>query len=224
MLGCLADKTWLIAVILLGPTQGRVSADSTETPLSFQIQLEYTIQLPFHGQSDITMPKDIQVPRQRPVSCRLCRTRKLRCSREAPCSNCVSRGVACELEPYAVPVRSPSVTISTPSEPDLFERIRKLEQIVEQQQVQLQSSSNQNSQAEEQQTQQISHQIPSVEDNIASEVFDADVASHAQHIPKPSLFPEIANLDKDVAWLESIYSGHDLSVNILFPWSSSSQD
>ncbi|UNI16204.1 hypothetical protein JDV02_002664 [Purpureocillium takamizusanense] len=37
-------------------------------------------------------------PRQRPISCALCRVRKLRCSRVFPCSNCTSRGVACEHE------------------------------------------------------------------------------------------------------------------------------
>ncbi|KAL3963749.1 hypothetical protein ACCO45_000753 [Purpureocillium lilacinum] len=37
-------------------------------------------------------------PRQRPISCTLCRVRKLRCSRVFPCSNCTSRGVACQHE------------------------------------------------------------------------------------------------------------------------------
>lgn len=35
--------------------------------------------------------------RQRPVSCHFCRTRKLRCDRESPCSNCSARGVTCHL-------------------------------------------------------------------------------------------------------------------------------
>ncbi|RDW62415.1 hypothetical protein BP6252_11848 [Coleophoma cylindrospora] len=67
--------------------------------------------------------------RQRPVSCRFCRSRKLRCSREHPCSNCVSRGVACELE---TPARPPSGTAGA-SESELLERIRKLERLVESQ-------------------------------------------------------------------------------------------
>lgn len=37
-----------------------------------------------------------QPPRQRPISCALCRVRKLRCSRVFPCSNCTSRGVVCQ--------------------------------------------------------------------------------------------------------------------------------
>ena len=35
-------------------------------------------------------------PRQRPISCKLCRQRKLRCSRIFPCSNCTCRGLVCE--------------------------------------------------------------------------------------------------------------------------------
>lgn len=41
--------------------------------------------------------------RQRPVSCHFCRTRKLRCNRENPCSNCSARGITCRL--YAPDVR-----------------------------------------------------------------------------------------------------------------------
>lgn len=35
--------------------------------------------------------------RQRPVSCHFCRTRKLRCNRESPCSNCSARDITCHL-------------------------------------------------------------------------------------------------------------------------------
>lgn len=42
------------------------------------------------------LTSDMQaVPRQDPVSCESCRKRKQKCSREQPCSNCASRGVAC---------------------------------------------------------------------------------------------------------------------------------
>ncbi|PLN77659.1 hypothetical protein BDW42DRAFT_202522 [Aspergillus taichungensis] len=34
--------------------------------------------------------------RQNPVSCRLCRLKKLKCNRQQPCSNCSARGVGCE--------------------------------------------------------------------------------------------------------------------------------
>ncbi|EME85182.1 uncharacterized protein MYCFIDRAFT_153260 [Pseudocercospora fijiensis CIRAD86] len=37
-------------------------------------------------------------PRQDPVSCLLCRQKKLKCDRQRPCSNCQSRRVACEFK------------------------------------------------------------------------------------------------------------------------------
>ena len=35
-------------------------------------------------------------PRQDPVSCNLCRSKKLKCDRQWPCSNCQSRHLTCE--------------------------------------------------------------------------------------------------------------------------------
>jgi hypothetical protein len=46
--------------------------------------------------------------RPRPVSCYFCRSRKLRCSRESPCSNCASRGIDCGLYSREVGERSTS--------------------------------------------------------------------------------------------------------------------
>ncbi|KAK4496649.1 hypothetical protein PRZ48_012631 [Zasmidium cellare] len=37
-------------------------------------------------------------PRQDPVSCSLCRVKKLKCDRQKPCSNCSSRRVTCEYQ------------------------------------------------------------------------------------------------------------------------------
>lgn len=34
--------------------------------------------------------------RQNPVSCQLCRLKKLKCNRQQPCSNCSARGVGCQ--------------------------------------------------------------------------------------------------------------------------------
>ncbi|KAB8269075.1 hypothetical protein BDV30DRAFT_230164 [Aspergillus minisclerotigenes] len=52
--------------------------------------------------------------RQLPVSCQLCRSMKLKCSRDQPCSNCVSRGVTCErayrMEPTTSSIASPITT------------------------------------------------------------------------------------------------------------------
>jgi hypothetical protein len=138
------------------------------------------------------MPKDqqqTQATRQRPVSCRFCRSRKLRCSREAPCSNCVSRGIRCELQ-YP-PARSSPGALSA-SEPELLERIRKLEALIESQQ--------------SQQTESVKELSESLDDN-----------THSQRATSISstLSPQIEHLDNDVAWLESIYNGQNLSVNIL---------
>ncbi|KAF2672032.1 hypothetical protein BT63DRAFT_452530 [Microthyrium microscopicum] len=71
------------------------------------------------------MPRDLQkLPRQRPVSCLSCRKRKLRCSRVAPCSNCVSRGIQCDLEAtIAVPQQ-------TASDSEIIERLNRLEQLL----------------------------------------------------------------------------------------------
>ena len=133
------------------------------------------------------MPKDQQMhgaPRQRPVSCRFCRSRKLRCSREAPCSNCVSRGIRCELEYPA----GPSPGTLGAAEPEIVERIRKLEELVENQKSQQNESVKQHSESSD---------------------------THAQQARRSALSPQIEHLDNDVAWLESIYSGQDLSVNII---------
>jgi hypothetical protein len=179
--------------------------------LPFLYSIDVTISSPFlpRGTPDITMPKDttplIRLPRQRPVSCRLCRLRKLRCSREAPCSNCRARGVSCELEPNTLPTAA--------SEPELVERIRKLEQIVEQQQLQLLSNSDRSYSVESQQLQSIQFQNPSTDDNIVTDNVDADVLTNQQQVPTRNTFPEHEHLDKDIAWLESIYCGHDLSVH-----------
>lgn len=81
------------------------------------------------------MPPDRR-PRQDPVSCETCRKKKLKCDRDYPCSNCVSRGTTCIFtgkRGLATPSRS--------SEPDdaavlrsenaaIKERLEKLERIV----------------------------------------------------------------------------------------------
>ena len=74
------------------------------------------------------MPKEHmhRAPRQRPVSRRFCRSRNLRCSREGPCSNCVSRGIRCELER----IGGTSSGALSASEVESAERIRKLEELV----------------------------------------------------------------------------------------------
>ena len=68
--------------------------------------------------------------RQDPISCELCRAKKLKCNRESPCSNCVARGVTCR--------GSRSMTrnesIQQPSDiKGILERVDRLEAIVIQQ-------------------------------------------------------------------------------------------
>ena len=88
-------------------------------------------------------------PRQRPISCTLCRVRKLRCSRVFPCSNCTSRGVACQHdgithEPRAAAAAAAAAAAVAADEPkdvnaglpkdvstvDLLSRLEKLEALV----------------------------------------------------------------------------------------------
>jgi hypothetical protein len=45
--------------------------------------------------SGVIVEKQKRAPRQEPVSCQTCRTRKLKCDRQNPCSNCLSRRVDC---------------------------------------------------------------------------------------------------------------------------------
>src|ERR1700753_3633847 len=81
------------------------------------------------------MPKDQRkdrFSRQQPASCRFCRMRKLRCSRENPCSNCMCRGIECELELPAVAAS----TIPKSYETKLLDRLRQLEQRLENQESQ----------------------------------------------------------------------------------------
>ncbi|KAH8901375.1 hypothetical protein GQ53DRAFT_835202 [Thozetella sp. PMI_491] len=76
------------------------------------------------------MPKDLQKhpnPRQRPVSCQFCRTRKLRCSRTAPCSNCVSRRITCDLQD---PIAQPRGTSGPSQNLEIIERLHRLESLL----------------------------------------------------------------------------------------------
>ncbi|KAH7311754.1 hypothetical protein B0I35DRAFT_71783 [Stachybotrys elegans] len=81
-------------------------------------------------------------PRQRPISCKFCRLRKLRCSRQFPCTNCTSRGVPCQASDE-VPTRSthPDTSssvngthgdsLATLSAPEVLARLNRLEALVE---------------------------------------------------------------------------------------------
>ncbi|KIW11166.1 hypothetical protein PV08_10466 [Exophiala spinifera] len=67
-------------------------------------------------------------PRQDPVSCQFCRSKKLKCDRQQPCSNCTTRGLPCNGQ--AQPRRengSPSAEIDNLS---ILARLKRLEDIV----------------------------------------------------------------------------------------------
>jgi len=68
--------------------------------------------------------------RQDPVSCELCRAKKLKCNREYPCSNCVARGVTCRGSRSVT--RNESVQQPTDIK-SILERLDRLESIVVQQ-------------------------------------------------------------------------------------------
>ncbi|BCS01825.1 uncharacterized protein AKAW2_60090A [Aspergillus luchuensis] len=70
-----------------------------------------------------------QNSRLRPVSCHFCRSRKLRCSRQLPCSNCISRGIDCGL--YSAPAASDSThNNDSHGTADILTRLQRLEDIV----------------------------------------------------------------------------------------------
>ena len=141
------------------------------------------------------MPKDQQTRnhRQRPVSCRFCRSRKLRCNRESPCSNCVSRGVTCELENTVLP--TPGTASS--SESKLLERIRKLERLVESQKL--------------------------CKNGIVKPNYPRP-GTPLRQTQSSTVSPETETLDNDIAYLESIYSNHELLVSYLTCSSRASSD
>lgn len=75
--------------------------------------------------------------RSRPVSCHFCRTRKLKCSRQFPCSNCTSRGKECQLYPtfatQALSIHSDTKRLDNQAHDfntDVLARLRRLEDIV----------------------------------------------------------------------------------------------
>ncbi|KAF2450144.1 hypothetical protein P171DRAFT_402372 [Karstenula rhodostoma CBS 690.94] len=148
------------------------------------------------------MPKEppkIGGPRQRPVSCKLCRTRKLRCSREAPCSNCVSRGLPCELEQ----AKHSGLIADDGDKAELLERIRKLEALVEQN-TRLTSVASYD-------TPPATTPLPNA---LNSQVLGG-LGDIARQGPKNSIPSPSEQLDRDFAWLESIYDGTECASDVV---------
>jgi hypothetical protein len=72
------------------------------------------------------MPRDRTRPD--PVSCQTCRSKKLKCNRVQPCSNCTARGITCK---FLIPPQEKTGTTSTfYSNAELLGRIKRLESIV----------------------------------------------------------------------------------------------
>lgn len=70
--------------------------------------------------------------RQNPVSCQLCRRKKLKCDRQQPCSNCSARGVSCQSATrHPTPATSESRRAPPAAETAQFQaRLEKLEAAV----------------------------------------------------------------------------------------------
>lgn len=142
--------------------------------------------------------------RQRPVSCHFCRVRKLRCSRQFPCSNCTSRGVECR-EPADPPpsttctLRTAAVTKRTspsPSSPsansDVLARLERLESLlaIRNKEVEVQSTGR---------------QLPE----------PSPVVTPRSQLPLP---PKLQGLTADALFLERSCLGPKLSVSISPHW------
>ncbi|KUJ10115.1 uncharacterized protein LY89DRAFT_597337 [Mollisia scopiformis] len=63
--------------------------------------------------------------RPTPVSCRSCRSKKLKCNRVQPCSNCTARGIACHF--LVAPQPQSDITSTPRSNEELLRRIEQLE-------------------------------------------------------------------------------------------------
>ncbi|KAI1463571.1 uncharacterized protein F4812DRAFT_453515 [Daldinia caldariorum] len=63
-----------------------------------------------------------------PVSCQSCRSKKLKCNRVRPCSNCAARGISCHF--LVPPQKTPETTTTEYSSAELISRIERLEATV----------------------------------------------------------------------------------------------
>jgi hypothetical protein len=143
-------------------------------------------------------------PRQRPISCHLCRVRKLRCSRQFPCSNCTSRGVVCQHEGISVTpaaaggqpqLKSP--TLKDTSTTELLARLERLESLVA-------------SQGTER------GETPKRE-NSKNGAEKSAQQSPATTVSRP-VPPRLQRLTADALQLERSCSDHMLTVSLCFPF------
>ncbi|KAK9241398.1 hypothetical protein V1525DRAFT_393036 [Lipomyces kononenkoae] len=140
---------------------------------------------------------------ERPVSCRFCRSRKLRCSRELPCSNCVSRGIVCELPLKNAPRVTSTTSTHDNAQAELLERIRKLEELVKSQKSSTTDDGNNSS--------TVSSGSRSAHHSPNSYGTPHTLLSEEGGVARSRLSPEVEHLNDDVAWLKSIYTAQNLS-------------
>lgn len=68
--------------------------------------------------------------RQDPVSCRLCRLKKLKCNRLYPCSNCVARNAECEFDSNQTVTSTRIQQDAEPSNSAILSRLQRLEDMI----------------------------------------------------------------------------------------------
>ena len=68
--------------------------------------------------------------RQDPISCQFCRSKKLKCDRQQPCSNCLARNVTCEGAQISDTHRSLPKKAGSSQDAVVLARLRKLEEAV----------------------------------------------------------------------------------------------
>lgn len=68
--------------------------------------------------------------RQDPVSCRLCRLKKLKCNRLHPCSNCMARNAECEFDSNQTVTSTRIQQDAEPSNSAILSRLQRLEDMI----------------------------------------------------------------------------------------------
>jgi hypothetical protein len=142
-------------------------------------------------------------PRQRPISCTLCRVRKLRCSRVFPCSNCTSRGVVCQHEGvvHDATLANQPKSAALPkdiSASELLSRLQRLESLVA-------------TQAKTQTQPQI--QPPAITSTISAEPRKAPYPEPGPPTALNAVPSRLQRLTADALWLERSCSGQKLLVS-----------
>ncbi|KAJ4127260.1 hypothetical protein NW768_008888 [Fusarium equiseti] len=153
-------------------------------------------------------------PRQRPVSCHFCRVRKLRCSREFPCSNCTSRGVQCQSQdpPRLTPTATTTASVSRPiakrgdapptdREADILSRLERLEALLAERNSQTDSNTPTASTASS--------------SNYGNDAVSGTGRQTQPREPPRPLPANVQNLTADALWLERTCLGPKPSDSVL---------